>query len=921
MSITVGKTNQGFDVQREIIKASSVTQSNILLLNSETNNVNILITNNNTKNNSSIFNLSSSNDGFNILYNNNPLLSLSSNLTTFYSKNNIILNSINFKNITASSNIVGTSNLTINTSNNIEYLTVNSDSVKYLSANSNSFNILRGNLGIGTTNPTKRIDVNGDAKMNNLYLSSINNNTNPNTVIDINSNIRITNNLLILGDATIAGKLINNSFTQSNLIAEKINSSNITTCNINATQMFIYNDINTIGSLININNTKFNSVIPNNNLYLYSSNSIDQTTNPLLLIDTYGQILFSKSDTNIARAIIDINTSSNLYPSCNILCTDNFVIDKNGNIGIGTNSPINNLQINLDPNIGGTSLIGLNIPSDSICNYLTASSNEISFVNLTNDGKLTLGDTAIDNGYTLNLESNARIPNISVNSIDSLNGNINFNNKTLSNIINVSSITLSSSNLIINDITTTNITCDSLSTNKIDIDNLFISPTDFYISSSDNSRFTSTNVIISSLSVENNKDNQNLDPREKLKIVTGVSDPSVGLNISGLATKTSARVSANKTPIYELYRYDPPVGNNKSILRSFCEIGMQGPENITDNPDLFYITYGNVGIGGTPGAVGIGGTIMNRVISINPFGLRLYNTIQITPENKIGISLGGDSTTPILPTESLQVVGNIKFHKTKETIQSYVTLFCDQLTGNVGIGTDAVSNYKLNVNGKAQFSEKLYVDGSVGIGTDVPTSTLHVNGPSFLNGIVGIGTDPSETYGLNLNGDININGNIYQNDNPYIGSKWTNCDDGIYYSSGNIGIGTNVPLYKLQVDGDAFVKDKLTIDSSLTVTGTVTAGNIASTSDLRVKNNLVKINNALEKLKSITGYYYNRLDIEGNPRECGCIAQEVINIFPEIVKNNNDNLSISYGNMAGIFVEAFKDIDKRIKNIEEYLNI
>ena len=75
------------------------------------------------------------------------------------------------------------------------------------------------------------------------------------------------------------------------------------------------------------------------------------------------------------------------------------------------------------------------------------------------------------------------------------------------------------------------------------------------------------------------------------------------------------------------------------------------------------------------------------------------------------------------------------------------------------------------------------------------------------------------------------------------------------------------------------------------------------------------ISNSLDKLCSISGYTYTRIDT-GN-RESGLIAQEVNNILPEVIYNTNTLMTISYGNMAGIIIEAIKELKNKIDDLEK----
>jgi hypothetical protein len=92
-------------------------------------------------------------------------------------------------------------------------------------------------------------------------------------------------------------------------------------------------------------------------------------------------------------------------------------------------------------------------------------------------------------------------------------------------------------------------------------------------------------------------------------------------------------------------------------------------------------------------------------------------------------------------------------------------------------------------------------------------------------------------------------------------------------------------------------------------TGTFTAsGNIAANSDAKLKTNVKTIDNALSKVSALRGVTFDRIDT--GKAGLGLIAQEAQKVIPELVHEDTKDgtLSISYGNIVGLLVEAVKEL-------------
>lgn len=117
--------------------------------------------------------------------------------------------------------------------------------------------------------------------------------------------------------------------------------------------------------------------------------------------------------------------------------------------------------------------------------------------------------------------------------------------------------------------------------------------------------------------------------------------------------------------------------------------------------------------------------------------------------------------------------------------------------------------------------------------------------------------------------------------------------------------------------GASAVKASSTKLTFVPSTGVLTAvGNVATSSDRRLKSRLLPISSATERVRGITGYTYAKKGTQG--RQVGVIAQDVQQVLPEAVHRGDDGyLSVAYGNLTALLVEAIKDLDQRIQALEK----
>jgi len=94
------------------------------------------------------------------------------------------------------------------------------------------------------------------------------------------------------------------------------------------------------------------------------------------------------------------------------------------------------------------------------------------------------------------------------------------------------------------------------------------------------------------------------------------------------------------------------------------------------------------------------------------------------------------------------------------------------------------------------------------------------------------------------------------------------------------------------------------------------SGNSGTVSDIRLKENVEPITDALAKVNTLNGITFSY--IENGSVSAGLIAQEVQAVLPEAVfeTDSEGHLAVGYGNMVGLLVESIKELTARIEALE-----
>ena len=118
----------------------------------------------------------------------------------------------------------------------------------------------------------------------------------------------------------------------------------------------------------------------------------------------------------------------------------------------------------------------------------------------------------------------------------------------------------------------------------------------------------------------------------------------------------------------------------------------------------------------------------------------------------------------------------------------------------------------------------------------------------------------------------------------------------------------------------------LTVTGGVGVSGALYVGGeivAYAASDIKLKENLSKIDNSLEKLLKISGYQYhwNKIAQEMYPErtmlDVGVIAQEVKEIIPSAVVEREDGyLAVKYEKLSPLLIEAVKALKAEIEEMK-----
>tara|TARA_R110000796_G_scaffold207225_2_gene323548 strand:+ start:5069 stop:6190 length:1122 start_codon:yes stop_codon:yes gene_type:complete len=290
----------------------------------------------------------------------------------------------------------------------------------------------------------------------------------------------------------------------------------------------------------------------------------------------------------------------------------------------------------------------------------------------------------------------------------------------------------------------------------------------------------------------------------------------------------------------------------------------------------------NSPVGGNFTRVGMGNRIENGIVALgaNAESYEIGELVATVSENG---SLAANSRLYLVTANSLTTGSTANF---------------------LDIGAPQGYSVGLNSNvlfsGQQILSPRIYATTNLAVGTTSPDSTMHVVGVAKVTGNVTLLSN------LVVSGNTNIGANL-----AVTGSS---AFTGAVVTTTNVTIGGHsIIAGQARVTGNVVASSNVVVSGDISGVNITASGDINTTSDRKVKTNIVPIDNALAKTLQIDGVYYNR--IGEDTRKVGVIAQDIERILPEVV-TGSDLKSVSYGNIVGLLIEAIKELNKEVQELK-----
>lgn len=407
--------------------------------------------------------------------------------------------------------------------------------------------------------------------------------------------------------------------------------------------------------------------------------------------------------------------------------------------------------------------------------------------------------------------------------------------------------------------------------------------------------------------------------------VTGTITGTLSGTVSSLGNHTTDNLAEGTKLYYTDARVKAAIGvtdagGDGSLTYSNGNITYTGP-SATETRSHF---SAGTGVGIASGVVSIGQPVATTSNVV-------FNSVSTSGDAVIGGNLTVSGTTTTINTETVniadnQIVLNSNYTGSTPTqnggieiergTQPNKTFVWDETADKWTVGSEALvaGSFQGPLTGNASTATTLQTARTISLTGDV-SGSVSFNGGSNVS----IAAVVENVGGLqtSLDAKAELAGSPTQDFSArtlsVVGTTKTThaAGDGILER-------VNGQVY-LQVDDRFYIRDEgQSVDQYKfyfdTNGGNFTAtGNVTAYSDERLKSDIVTISDALAKVKALRGVNFTK-DGEAST---GVIAQEVQKVIPEVVQQNDEYLSVAYGNLVGVLIEAVKELSAEVEALKK----
>lgn len=278
--------------------------------------------------------------------------------------------------------------------------------------------------------------------------------------------------------------------------------------------------------------------------------------------------------------------------------------------------------------------------------------------------------------------------------------------------------------------------------------------------------------------------------------------------------------------------------------------------------------------------------------------------------NLEGVGLGTDS--------NVETTGNIQAGIITATVR--VDTANLNATGDAALST-------LDVSGETTIlsSGSLTVEADASTNINGPLQIVALNNPTgfstFGEGGGGQVQIKHTGVGLTVTNDAFVGGTLTAGFLVGDGSGLSNIVGAaaVYNTVANDNEDDDLPMPFLSAVGaGASMYTDSTPDEQFTYnpfSGILKAKEFDALSDARLKTDIVEIEDALGKVADLRGVEYNWKN--GSGASVGIIAQELQEVYPQLVSDNGERLTVNYNGLVGLLIAAVNELSTELQNLKE----